>query len=159
MKKRIHNETGALNIMSTFIVLAVTMLMSFVLLFASVQINCINIRNAAKMELNNISARIYADTYHSQREVDLNNYSDTLNINQLYQNKLRADFVNGLATRIPLSNTNYTIQNIQLQYVREPDKITYEISCDVTFHIQMLGNQYPLTIQQIHLTGSHNIKI
>lgn len=81
MKKRIHNETGALNIMSTFIVLAVTMLMSFVLLFASVQINCINIRNAAKMELNNISARIYADTYHSQREVDLNNYSDTLNIN------------------------------------------------------------------------------
>ena len=159
MKKRIHNETGALNIMSTFIVLAVTMLMSFVLLFASVQINCINIRNAAKMELNNISARIYADTYHSQREVDLNNYSDTLNINQLYQNKLRADFVNGLATRISLSNTNYTVQNIQLQYIREPDKITYEMSCDVTFHIQMFGNQYPITIQQILLTGSHIIKI
>lgn len=159
MKKRIYNETGALNIMSTFIVLAVTMLMSFVLLFASVQINCINIRNAAKMELNNISARIYADTYHSQREVDLNNYSDTLNINHLYQNKLRADFVNGLATRIDLSNTNYTIQNIQLQYARDTDKITYEMSCDVTFHIQMFGNQYPITIQQILLTGSHIIKI
>ena len=57
MKKRIHDETGALNILSTFIMLAVTMLMSFVLLAASVQINCINIRNAAKMELNNISAR------------------------------------------------------------------------------------------------------
>ena len=159
MKKRIYNETGALNIMSTFIVLAVTMLMSFMLLFASVQINCINIRNAAKMELNNISARIYADTYHSQREVDLNNYSDILHISQLYQNKLQADFVNGLATRIPLSNTNYTVQNIQLQYAREPDKITYEMSCDVTFHIQMFGNQYPITIQQILLTGSHIIKI
>lgn len=159
MKKRIHNETGALNIMSTFIVLAVTMLMSYVLLFASVQINCINIRNAAKMELNNISARIYADTYHSQREVDLNNYSDILHISQLYQNKLRADFLNGLATRISLSNTNYTVQNIQLQYSREPDKITYEMSCDVTFHIQMFGIQYPITIQQILLTGSHIIKI
>ena len=159
MKKRIHNETGALNIFSTFIVLAVTMLMSFLLLFASVQINCINIRNAAKMELNNISARIYADTYHSQREVDLNNYSDILHISQLYQNKLQADFVNGLAARIPWSNTNYTVQNIQLQYAREHDKITYEMSCDVTFHIQMFGNQYPITIQKILLTGSHIIKI
>lgn len=42
---------------SIFIILAINMLLSFVLLFASVQINCINIRNAAKMELNNVSAR------------------------------------------------------------------------------------------------------
>ena len=43
---------------SIFIILAINMLLSFVLLYASVQINCINIRNAAKMELNNVSARI-----------------------------------------------------------------------------------------------------
>ena len=36
---------------SIFIILAINMLLSFVLLYASVQINCINIRNAAKMEL------------------------------------------------------------------------------------------------------------
>lgn len=48
---------------SIFIILAINMLLSFVLLYASVQINCINIRNAAKMELNNVSARIYADTF------------------------------------------------------------------------------------------------
>ncbi len=37
-----------------FVILAIIMLMSFVLLFASVKINCMNIRNAAKMELNNV---------------------------------------------------------------------------------------------------------
>ena len=159
MKKRIHNETGALNILSTFIMLAVTMLMSFVLLAASVQINCINIRNASKMELNNISARIYADTYPSQREVDLSYYMDTLNFSQLYQNTLRADFVNGLSTRIPVENEHYSIQNIHLQFSKESDTIRYEMNCDVTFHLQMFGNRYPITLQQIVLTGSHKIKI
>lgn len=159
MKKLIHNEEGDSNIMSTFIMLAITMLISYVLILSSVQSNCINIRNAAKMELNNISARIYADTYHSQREVDLNNYMDTLNFSQLYQNTLRADFINGLSTRIPLSNGNYSIQNIQLQFSRSAEKIDYQMSCDVTFHFQMMGKQYPFTVKQIHLTGSHNIKI
>ena len=159
MKKRIDNDDGASNIMSTFIMLAITMLISFVLIFASVQSNCINIRNAAKMELNNISARIYADTYHSQREVDLNNYMDTLNFSQLYQNTLRSDFINGLSIRIPLTTSNYSIQNIQLQFSRAAEKINYKMSCDVTFHFQMMGKQYPFTVRQIRLTGSHNIKI
>lgn len=159
MRKHIHDETGALNILSVFIMLAVVILMSYILLLATVRINCINIRNAAKMELNNVSARIYADTYHSQRETDLNQYMNTLQFSQLYQNTLKADFVNGLTNKIALSNASYTIQNIQLYFAQEPDKITYEMSCDVTFHIQMFGNQYPITLQQIILTGSHNIKI
>lgn len=55
MKNRIKNERGDLSFFSIFIILAINMLLSFVLLYASVQINCINIRNAAKMELNNVS--------------------------------------------------------------------------------------------------------
>lgn len=65
MKKNLlKNERGELSYFSVFVILAVNMLLSFLLLFASVKINCINIRNAAKMELNNVSARIYADTFH-----------------------------------------------------------------------------------------------
>lgn len=55
MKSRIKNECGDMSFFSIFIILAINMLLSFVLLYASVQINCINIRNAAKMELNNVS--------------------------------------------------------------------------------------------------------
>ena len=64
MKTRIYqNERGDLSFFTVFIILAVNMIMAFVLLFASIRIECINIRNAAKMELNNVSARIYADTF------------------------------------------------------------------------------------------------
>ena len=54
------------------------MLISFLLLYASVRITCINIRNGAKMELNNLSATIYADTYRSQRETNFEEYLRTL---------------------------------------------------------------------------------
>ena len=70
------------------------MLLAFVLLFAMVKINSINIRNAAKMELNNVSARIYADTFHSQREANLESYMKDLHLSHSYQEALRADFIN-----------------------------------------------------------------
>ena len=57
-KKYLKNECGDLSYFTIFVILAINMLLAFVLLFASVKINCINIRNAAKMELNNVSARI-----------------------------------------------------------------------------------------------------
>lgn len=74
-KKTIRNERGDLSFFTIFVILAIIMLMSFLLLFASVKINCMNIHNAAKMELNNVSARIYADTLHSQREANLDSYN------------------------------------------------------------------------------------
>lgn len=47
-KKLLKNERGDLSYFSVFVILAVNMLLSFLLLFASCQNNCINIRNAAK---------------------------------------------------------------------------------------------------------------
>ena len=70
-KKILRNERGDMSFFTVFVILAINMVLAFVLLFASVKINCMNIRNAAKMELNNVSARIYADTFHSQREANL----------------------------------------------------------------------------------------
>lgn len=52
MKKNLlKNERGDLSYFTIFVVLAINMLLSFMLLFASVKINCINIRNAAKLSL------------------------------------------------------------------------------------------------------------
>ena len=114
MKKNLlKNECGELSYFSVFIILAVNMLLSFLLLFASVKINCINIRNAAKMELNNVSARIYADTFHSQREANLDSYMADLHLSSAYQDALRAGFINGLEERIALSNDDYTVSNIK----------------------------------------------
>ena len=76
--RSLRNERGDLSIATCFIIVGIVMLISFLLLYASVKINCINIRNGAKMELNNLSASIYADTYRSQRESNFGEYLNTL---------------------------------------------------------------------------------
>ena len=157
-KKLLKNERGDLSYFSVFVILAVNMLLSFLLLFASVKINCINIRNAAKMELNNVSARIYADTFHSQREANLNSYMADLDLSSAYQDALRAGFINGLEERIELSNDDYTVRNISLQFHQYSDKIEYVVTCDATFRIRMFGELFPPITQHITLTGSHNTK-
>lgn len=157
-KKLLKNERGDLSYFSVFVILAVNMLLSFLLLFASVKINCINIRNAAKMELNNVSARIYADTFHSQREANLNSYMADLHLSSAYQDALRAGFINGLEERIELSNDDYTVSNISLQFHQYSDKIEYVVTCDAAFRIRMFGELFPPITQHITLTGSHNTK-
>lgn len=159
MKKNLlKNERGELSYFSVFVILAVNMLLSFLLLFASVKINCINIRNAAKMELNNVSARIYADTFHSQREANLDSYMADLHLSSAYQDVLWAGFINGLEERIELSNDDYTVSNINLQFHQYSDKIEYVVTCDATFRIRMFGELFPPITQHITLTGSHNTK-
>ena len=72
------NDRGDISIFTCFFVVGIVMLISFLLLYASIRITCINIRNGAKMELNNLSASIYADTYRSQRETNFSEYLNTL---------------------------------------------------------------------------------
>ena len=157
-KKILKNERGDMSFFTIFVILAINMLMAFVLLYASVQINCMNIRNAAKMELNNVSARIYADTVHSQREANLDSYMADLHLSSAYQDALRAGFINGMEERIQLSNEDYTVENISLRFNQYSDKIEYVVTCDATFRIHMFGELFPPITQHITLIGSHNTK-
>ncbi|MCI9144249.1 MAG: hypothetical protein HFH87_16790 [Lachnospiraceae bacterium] len=157
-KKILKDERGGMSFFTVFVILAINMVLAFVLLFASVKINCMNIRNAAKMELNNVSARIYADTFHSQREANLGSYMADLHLSSAYQDALRAGFINGMEERIRLSSGDYTVNNISLQFNQYSDKIEYVVTCDATFQIQMFGELFPPITQHITLTGSHNTK-
>ncbi|MCM1305457.1 MAG: hypothetical protein NC306_15345 [Butyrivibrio sp.] len=157
-KKILKNERGDMSFFTIFVILAINMLMAFVLLYASVMINCMNIRNAAKMELNNVSARIYADTFHSQREANLDSYMADLHLSAAYQDALRAGFINGMEERIQLSNGDYSVENISLQFNQYSDKIEYAVTCDAVFQIHMFGELFPPIRQHITLTGSHNTK-
>ena len=157
-KKLLKNERGDMSFFTVFVILAINMILAFVLLFASVKINCMNIRNVAKMELNNVSARIYADTFHSQREANLDSYMADLHLSSAYQEALRAGFINGMEERIQLSNEDYRVENINLQFNQYSDKIEYVVTCDATFRIKMFGELFPPITQHITLTGSHNTK-
>ena len=158
MKSRIKNERGDMSFFSIFIILAINMLLSFVLLYASVQINCINIRNAAKMELNNLSGTIYADTYRSQRETNFEEYLNTLYSSSDYADMLEATVAGGLDSKIPLSTEDYKVSNISLEFNVEDGRVEYIFYCDVEFYVRMFGHSYPAITQRVELTGYHNTK-
>ena len=152
------DERGELSFFTVFVIVAINMILAFVLLYASVRINCINIRNAAKMELNNVSARIYADTFHSQREANLDSYMSDLHISSSYEEALEADFINGLEERISLSNDDYQLSSIRLEFEQHDDKIEYVFSCQARFDVAMFGRLFPPIVRPITLTGSHSTK-
>lgn len=141
-----------------FFVVGVVMLISFLLLYASVRITCINIRNGAKMELNNLSATIYADTYRSQRETNFEEYLRTLYSSNDYTEMLEATVAGGLAEKIPLSTEDYEVSDISLEFNVVGDRVEYIFYCDVDFYIRMFGHSYPTITQRVELTGYHNTK-
>lgn len=156
-KKVIFDERGELSYFTIFFVLAIHMILVFLLLFVSIKIDSINIRNAVKMELNNMSARIYADTFHSQREANLDSYMKDLRFTPSYEESLRSDFIQGLQKKILLETEKYIIKNIQLSFKEYKDKIEYIFSCEIHFKIYMLGENFPIK-REIELVGSHRTK-
>lgn len=158
LQKALRNEKGDITVYTCFFVVGIVMVMAFLLLYASVQINVINIRNGAKMELNNLTASIYADTYRSQREVNYNVYINTLYSSATYKQQLERAVRDGLSSKVPLSTDDYRIRNIRLEFSISGDRIEYVFTCDVEFYITMFGNRYPTITQQVRLTGYHNTK-
>lgn len=158
LRKQLQNEQGDISIFSCFFIVGIVMLISFLLLYASVRITCINIRNGAKMELNNLSASIYADTYRSQRETNFSEYLNTLYSSSSYKAMLEDAVTEGLAEKVPLSTEDYQIKNIRLDFHLTGDRVEYVFSCDAEFYIFMFGRSYPAITQQIELTGYHNTK-
>jgi hypothetical protein len=116
LKQPLRNERGEITFFACFFVVGIVMLISFLLLYASIRITCINIRNGAKMELNNLSGTIYADTYRSQRETNFEEYLNTLYSSSDYTDMLEATVAGGLDSKISLSTEDYKVSNISLEF-------------------------------------------
>ena len=154
----LRSQKGDITIYTCFFIVGAVMLVSFLLLYASIRITCINIRNGAKMELNNLSASIYADTFRSQRETNFSEYLNTLYSDSSYVAMLEETVTDGLANKVPLSTDDYAIRNIRLRFRVLGSRVEYTFTCDVEFYIRMFGRQYPTVTRHIELTGSHNTK-
>lgn len=151
-------RTGRDHLFRLLFVVGIVMLISFLLLYASIRITCINIRNGAKMELNNLSGTIYADTYRSQRETNFEEYLNTLYSSNDYTDMLEATVAGGLDSKIPLSTEDYKVSDISLEFNVEDGRVEYIFYCDVEFYVQMFGHSYPAITQRVELTGYHNTK-
>ena len=151
LKQPLRNERGEITFFACFFVVGIVMLISFLLLYASIRITCINIRNGAKMELNNLSGTIYADTYRSQRETNFEEYLNTLYSSNDYTDMLEATVAGGLDSKIPLSTEDYKVSDISLEFNVEDGRVEYIFYCDVEFYVWMFGHSYPASISQIHI--------
>ena len=149
LHRPLRNERGEITFFACFFVVGVVMLISVLLLYASVRITCINIRNGAKMELNNLSATIYADTYRSQRETNFEEYLRTLYSSRDYTEMLEATVAGGLAEKVPLSTDDYTVSDISLEFNVVGDRVEYIFYCDVDFYVRMFGHSYPTITQRV----------
>lgn len=158
IRKYLSNNRGDISIFTCFFIVGVVMLVSFLLLYASIRITCINIRNGAKMELNNLSASIYADTFRSQREVNFSEYLSTLYSSGSYTAMLEEAVADGLASKIPLSTEDYRVSGISLSFNVSGDRVEYIFSCTVEFYVRMFGMDYPPITRHVELTGFHNTK-
>ena len=105
-----------------------------------------------------MSARIYADTFHSQREANLTSYMADINLSTAYKNALRAGFIEGMKSRVKLTNDDYDVENIDLTFHQYSEKIEYVASFDITYRIRMFGESFPPIRRHAELTGSHNTK-
>lgn len=139
LHRPLRNERGEITFFACFFVVGVVMLISFLLLYASVRITCINIRNGAKMELNNLSATIYADTYRSQRETNFEEYLRTLYSSRDYTEMLEATVAGGLAEEqidhahngtIPCPHCGRWSEFIVLGIRLQPEPLVPCLNCD-----------------------------
>lgn len=158
LRKVLKNEKGDITIFTCFFVVGVIMLVAFLLLHASVQINVINIRNGAKMELNNLAASLYADTFRAQREVNFEEYMQMLYSSPAHIQQLEQSVRDGLAQRVPLSTNDYRINNISLEFNYVGGRVEYVFMAEVEFFIRMFGDAFPTISRQVRLTGHHNTK-
>ena len=139
LRRPLCNERGEITFFACFFVVGVVMLIS-------------------KMELNNLSATIYADTYRSQRETNFEEYLRTLYSSNDYTEMLEATVAGGLAEKIPLSTEDYEVSDISLEFNVVGDRVEYIFYCDVEFYVRMFGHNYPTITQRVELTGYHNTK-
>ena len=158
LKNLLRDERGEVSMFTIFVVAAINLVMAFLLFYGSVQINGINIYNGIRMELNNLSGSIYADTYRSQRESNLDSYMNTLYSSSAYLRQLESSVLSELRQKIELQNDDYRLSDMALEFRQETDRIRYVFRCDAEFYVRMFGRDYPAVTREITLTGSHNTK-
>ena len=144
----LRNDRGDISIFTCFFVVGIVMLVALLMLYASIRITCINIRNGAKMELNNLSASIYADTCRSQRETNFSEYLNTLYSSGNYTAMLKDMVTDGLASRRGIQSNGDIISSLGIGIVwfeeteepggeiKAPD-VEYRVDTDVSTAIRL----------------------
>ena len=145
-------------VFTTCFVLAMIILLTLLMVWASAEITFINIRNTVKNELTNVAIRISEDTYKAMREGNLDEYHTTLTGDAAYKSELTSMVKSNIAAEMPLVTDNYKIENITLTFTENADNIEYTLTCDIEYYVSLFGDSRTIRAEELELTGRHNIK-
>lgn len=134
------------------------MLLAVALFFAGMDIQIIGIRNAVKAELANLSVEISEDTYKALRESNFEAYKAKLYSSSSYKRVLVNKFYENLENNIKLTTESYDIDDINLEFAEDGNKLRYTFTCEVTFHVTIFGGAFPQVTRDITIEGRHNAK-
>lgn len=154
----LRNNRGDISIATIFLIVALNMLLAFMLLFVSVQIQSMQIRNSVKQELNNLSASIAKDTHFAMRESELVAYENRLSSSTSYHASLRTQFLNSLESQIKFHTDDYEITGQDLSFRRIDNRIEYTYQATIRFYVSMFGQRKMVYSQLVKLTASHVLK-
>lgn len=157
MKQFLTNDRGDLTIGAVILILFLNLLTAFLMLFASVQAQTLQIRNSVTQELNNLSAVIAADTHRAMREGNLEEYEKICNSEQ-YHNQLRRIFTDNLSEHLQMDTRAYHIERGTVEVENVGDAIRFTYTADVQYRVHMFGSTYPVFNREIRLSGSHTPK-
>ena len=159
MIKYLKNERGDSMISFTvFFSMALVILLVQVMIWLSVEINCIMVHNAVKNELTNIAVRISEDSYTAMREGNLNAYYQMLVDDTAYKAELREMIITNINYITPLQTNNYKIDNVELSFIEHMDSIEYVVVCDVEYYVSLFGDMRTIRTGEIRIGGKHNLK-
>ncbi len=157
--KYLRNERGSIPLpLTPFFVVALVILLSMMMMWISSEITFTGIRNTVKNELTNVSIRISEDTYKAMREGNLPAYYEILSGDATYRAELETLVKTKIADAMPLSGSNYKVENISLTFSENGDNIEYVFHCDVEYYLSLFGDDRTIREDSIELTGKHNLK-
>ncbi len=157
--KHLRNERGDFVVPFTAcFVLAIVILLSLLTTQLSAEIMFTGIRNTVKNELTNVSIRIAENTYRAMREGNLDEYYRTLTSSTAYRNELENLVKREIAATMPLSDENYTVDNITLTFAGDGESVEYIFRCDVEYRVAFMSNHVTVRNDTVELVGRHNIK-
>ena len=158
MTKHLRSKRGDVPISAALMIIIFAMVISFSLYLAYVQIQTTVIRNAMNKGLSNLAITISEDTYSALRESNFDEYVKKLTGSTAYRHALETRYRQDVLGTVELSNSEYKIDNLRLDFAVDGKKLTYTCTCDVTFYVALFGNKVPAAVKSVQVQGTHNAK-
>lgn len=153
---KLCDKTGLGYVQTLIVILICIIVGAFFIVSTVAQLQAMEIKKTVRMEMNNLSSIITADTYNATKRGSLQEYEDRLSTSLTYRNYLLNTTKNNIATNLALTksgtsfvgndekgNPDFVLSNFSLKQKNDKGRIEYTINCKITLYMQLFNNPIP----------------